>query len=91
MTFQEYDFSKLRGRIKEKYGSESSFAKAMGMTNGALSQRLNNAVEFKQSEIYLAIKLLSIPEPEISKYFFAPKVQFSLTSAGRFEQSVSTK
>lgn len=41
-----FNYSKLRGKIREVYGTESAFAVALGMGRVSLSQRLNNAAEF---------------------------------------------
>lgn len=70
-----FDFSKLRGRIKEIYGTQSSFATAMLMNEATLSNKLNNNVEFSPKEIVRACLLLSIELEEIDKYFFTLKVQ----------------
>lgn len=69
----EFDFSKLRGLIKEKYGSDRSFAKAMNMSTPVLSSRLCGMTPWRLAEIYLACKLLSIPETEVAVYFFTQK------------------
>ena len=37
-----FDFSKLRGKIKEVFGTQEKFAKAMGMSSVSLSAKLNN-------------------------------------------------
>lgn len=65
-----YDYSKLKGRIKEVFGTQEAFAAAMGMSSAALSARLNNVNNFSQTEIDLACKLLHIPDGEIRSYFF---------------------
>ena len=70
-----FDFSKLRGRIKEIYGTQSSFATAMLMNEATLSNKLNDNVEFSPKEIVRACLLLSIELEEIDKYFFTLKVQ----------------
>ena len=71
------DYSKLRGKIKEEFGTEGSFSKAMHMGRVSLSQRMNGKLDFTTSEIKLACRLLSIPEHEIPAYFFAIEVQKS--------------
>ncbi len=68
-----FDYSKLRGRIKEKYYTQDNFAKMMGMGRVSLSQRLNNILEFTQKEIFMACELLDIPLIDIPEYFFCPK------------------
>lgn len=69
-----FDFSKLRGRIIEKFGSCDRFAVAMGRSKVWLSARLNNAVQWRAAEMREAARLLEIPEAEIPTYFLAPKV-----------------
>lgn len=70
-----FNYNKLRGRIKEKFGSEQTFAEAMGMSKSALSSRLNHGTSFGQSEIYKAAFLLDIDKLEIATYFFTEDVQ----------------
>lgn len=71
----EFDFSKLRGRIKEIYGTQTAFALAMLMNEATLSNKLNNNVEFSPKEIIRACLLLSIKLEEVNIYFFTLKVQ----------------
>ena len=71
----EFDFSKLRGRIKEIYGTQTAFAIAMLMNEATLSNKLNNNVEFSPKEIIRACLLLSIKLEEVNIYFFTLKVQ----------------
>lgn len=70
-----FDFSKLKGRIKEIYGTQSSFAIAMLMNEATLSNKLNNNVEFSPKEIVRALLLLSIDFNKVKDYFFTLKVQ----------------
>lgn len=70
-----FDYSKLRGKIKEIYGTQEKFATAIGIGRVSLNQRLNNSAEFKQAEIQKSCELLEIPKEEIAKYFFATNVQ----------------
>ena len=71
----EFDFSKLRGRIKEIYGTQTAFALAMLMNEATLSNKLNNNVEFSPKEIIRACFLLCINLKEVDIYFFTFKVQ----------------
>lgn len=68
----KYDYSKLRGRIREVYGSEKKFAEALDLSNWTMSQRLNNVVGFKQSEISIACNKLGIPIQNVHEYFLTP-------------------
>ena len=65
-----FNYAKLRGRIKEIFDTESTFAKNLGISQTSLSQKLNNKVEFSQKEIEKAIELLHISKEEIPVYFF---------------------
>ena len=69
------DYSKLLGRIIERFGTRSAFAKAMGLKCEALSRRLNNKADFKTEEYIRACELLDISPKEISIYFFTPKLR----------------
>lgn len=70
-----YDYSKLLGRIVEKYGTQGNFARAMGMSERSLSLKVTNKVPFKQPEITKASSLLGINDADIPSYFFALLVQ----------------
>lgn len=69
-----FDFSRLRGRIVEKYGTCDSFAAAMNHSKVWLSSRLNNLVQWRADEMRAAAALLDIPPEEIPAYFLNPKV-----------------
>lgn len=68
------DHSKLRGLIREKYGTQEAFAKAMGISDCSVSKKLNGHTDWDASEIRLACELLGIKAEEIPLYFFTPKV-----------------
>ncbi|MCI8621493.1 MAG: DUF739 family protein [Clostridia bacterium] len=71
-----FDFSKLRGRIKEIYGTQSAFAIAMLMNEATLSNKLNGNVEFSSKEIVRACLLLCIDiDKELKPYFFTQQVR----------------
>lgn len=72
-----FDYSKLKGKIKEVFGTQSAFAKAMGLSSVSLSSKLNNLTQFTQVEINRACELLSIPAEFIPVYFFTEKVKTS--------------
>ena len=65
-----YDYSKLKGRITEKLGGQNNFAKKMELSETTVYSKLNGKIEFKQSEILDACKILDIPEEKIKPYFF---------------------
>lgn len=70
-----FNYSKLRGKIKEYFGTQEAFAKELGISSASLSAKLNNQVDFSQTEISNMMKLLEIPSVEMNDYFFTLKVQ----------------
>ncbi len=70
-----FDFSKLRGKIVEKYGSQTEFAKAMSWSDRTLSCKMNGKIPWKQTDICSAIELLGLSGNDIQEYFFSMKVQ----------------
>ncbi len=66
----EFDYSKLRGRIVEKFHSQRGFAKAIGTSEKTLSNKMNSIIFFRQDDIVRICGLLGIPTSEISDYFF---------------------
>lgn len=70
-----FNYSKLKGKIVEVFGTQTAFAQEMGWSERTLSLKLNNKRFWKQPEIAKARELLLIGEEEIPVYFFTPKVQ----------------
>ena len=68
-----FDFRKLSGRIVEKYGTQYNFAKALGLSEHSLSNKLNNKVSWKTNEIAHAMDLLGIDKSKVAEYFFNEK------------------
>lgn len=72
----EYNFNKLKGKIKEVYKTQNDFAVAMNMTPKTLSSKLNNTTDFSSKEIVNAFKLLGITSAsEAWNIFFTRKVE----------------
>jgi len=69
-----YDYSKLLGRITEKFGTQANFSKALGLSERSLSLKLNGKTGFKQADIVKACDLLEVPSDDIPEYFFTLKV-----------------
>lgn len=70
-----FDYSRLRGKIKEVYNTQEAFCVAMGISERTLSLKLNNLRAWSQKEILKACRLLSIPDVEIPLYFFTLAAQ----------------
>jgi transcriptional regulator with XRE-family HTH domain len=67
------DYSKLRGRIRERFSTQAAFASALCVSACALSQKLNGKSEWAADEIRKACELLDIEPGELQYYFFCPK------------------
>ncbi len=65
-----YTYNKLKGRIKEKYGTQENFAKALGVSQQCVSQKLLGKVGFSQKDIEQWAKLLGISKREYGRFFF---------------------
>ena len=70
-------YAKLRGKIKEVFGTQGAFAEAVGMSQVSVSHRLNGKLEWKSSEIAKACSTLNIPLSESAEYFFTKEVKKS--------------
>lgn len=69
-----FDFSKLRGRMVEYYGTLAAFAKAYGISENSLSLKMNNKTKFSSGDIIKISEMLEIKKDEIGDYFFKTKV-----------------
>ena len=69
-----FDYSKLRGRIREILGTQSAFAKLLNISEATLSKKLNNDAEFTQGEMNRSSEVLDFALSEIPAYFFTVKV-----------------
>lgn len=78
-----FDYSKLEGRIKELYGTQTNLAKYLSYGSTSLSMKLKNKVLFSQPDILELIEVLNIPDNQVSDYFF--KVEVRLTEQKREE------
>lgn len=70
----EYDYSKLKGKITEVFGTRKQFASAMHMGEATLSLKLSNKSEWSQDDMEQAMDLLGIPRTSVGTYFFTHSV-----------------
>ncbi len=66
----EFAYDKLRGRIKERFGTQDRFADALNISRTTLSQKLNNVTEFTQTEMFTAMRALGEDLSAVDSYFF---------------------
>lgn len=65
-------YAKLRGAIREKFGTHKAFALSLRMSEASLSSKLNGRTEWQGDEIARACQLLDIPLECAHEYFFCP-------------------
>lgn len=72
---QIYDYSKLKGRIIEKFGSQKAFAEACGFAENTISKKLSGqmAVTTADIENWSSPELLAIPAIDYPDYYFKKK------------------
>jgi len=70
-----YDYSKLRGRIIERFGSQEAFAEVVNQTPTTISYKLNGKKPLTRNDIIEWAKVLEIPTEEIGLYFFTEIVR----------------
>lgn len=68
---EQYDYSKLTGRMKEYKYTQETLSKALGISETTLNLSLNNKRDFKQNEMLSICELLRIPKSRLTEYFFA--------------------
>ena len=71
----EFNYSKLKGRIKEILGTQSKLAEKINLDDATISNKLCNNTYFNQKEIITISSILNIDYKEIPEYFFTLKVR----------------
>lgn len=66
----KFNYSRLKGRIVEKCGTQGAFANRVGISTVALTQKLKGRVAFKNDEIIHMARILDIPTSDLPRYFF---------------------
>ena len=67
---KDFMYAKLRGRITEKFGTESHFARTLGVSLVAVSRKLTGKSGFTGRDIEKWCEVLEIPLKEVGPYFF---------------------
>ncbi len=65
-----FKYPKLRARIKEKYGTEGEFAKALNTSQVSISRKFNDKTQFTSEDIKTWCAILEIPVQDAGIYFF---------------------
>lgn len=66
-----YNYSKLKGLIKEHFGTQEAYANALGISLTTLQSRLNGSTYFDQREIEESVELFKVDGAEVNNIFFA--------------------
>lgn len=69
-----FDYSKLRGRIIEKFGTCEAFNNAAGWHPNKTSRILTNKHKMFTEDMEKFVELLDIDTADIKAYFFTRKV-----------------
>ena len=64
------NYPKLRGAIREKFGTQAAFAKALGIHSATLSAKLQGKTDWSRDEIRVAIELLNLSPDQAMSCFF---------------------
>lgn len=66
----KYGYRKLRGRIVEKYQTQTNFARAVGISKNAMSRKMSGQVRLSQEDMVQWSELLDIDKEAFGEYFF---------------------
>lgn len=72
----KYDYSKLKGRIREYFGTNEAFAESLNLSEQSIYNKLSEKTTntFSQDEIFYCIQRLNIKPEELIEIFFKEKV-----------------
>lgn len=68
----EFDFSRLKGRIREKGFTQVDLAKAVGISSSSLNLKINNKRDFTLKETFAIAKILGIDD--CNPFFYVEKL-----------------
>lgn len=68
-----FDYARLRGAIRECFGTERAFAYAIHRSHNYLSNCFQGRSNFDALDVLNAATVLKIPKNEIGDYFFTRK------------------
>lgn len=68
-----FDYSKIKGKIRELGLTQSEYAKYIGITEQTLNLRFKNKRPFIQPEMAMTMQLFNEPIENVRIYFFTQK------------------
>lgn len=69
----KFDYSELRGLIRQYFGTNEKYAEAIGISEVALYDRLAGRVDFKQKEMLLSKKFFQLDADGLLRVFYTLK------------------
>lgn len=66
----KFDYSMLKNRIREVFGSVTEFCENCGIDEAEFLEKVNNNKDFSSSEIVIVCDALHVDENEIQGFFF---------------------
>lgn len=63
-------YSKLKGRIIEKYGTQEEFCKKIGISKTAMSNKMTGKTGFSQKDIMRWCAMLDIDLNDVGIFFY---------------------
>lgn len=75
-----FDYSKIKGKIRELGLTQNDYAKYIGITEQTLNLRFKNKRPFTQPEMAKTMQLFDEPIENVKYYFFTEKVKKNLTN-----------
>lgn len=69
-------YAKLRGKIREVYGTQEAFAEAIGLSKAGLSMRLNNKIKWTADEIEKPRTHLALKRQKSANIFYTKSLTF---------------
>lgn len=65
-----FNYSKLKGRIVEIYGSQGNFAEKYGISKQMMTYKMRGQRGITTKDIIKMSEMLRIPKEQIGEYFF---------------------
>lgn len=69
----EFNYSKLSGKIREKFRTQKAFVAKISMSEVSFSKKINNKLYFSQDEIEEIFQVLELDLSDIPSYFYCLK------------------
>lgn len=69
-----FNYKRLKGRIREYYGSQENAAKNLNLSTTALNNKLNGKTQFTSDELFILINEMEVTPDEIKDIFFKVNV-----------------